>query len=96
MVNHVLTVREDVLESYLDETQLLYELFRGAVAENVTSVPPAGDQWAWARDVEIYPLGFEAMRPTLRRLADEVYQQQIVAEPMPDSSLAHPVVMEWA
>lgn len=94
-LNHVLTVREDVLEQDPEGMRAVYRRFREAVSTRAEVSSTAEPGQGWQSAVEMLPVGYDAILPALRTIADEAHRQGLIAGPLADADLAHPIVRDW-
>lgn len=94
-LNHLLTVREDVLEADPEGVQAIYRRFRDAVAGRPDRPVATAPDWSWCSAVELLPVGYSGIFPALRVLADEAYEQGLIVQRLTDDDLSHPLVRDW-
>jgi 4,5-dihydroxyphthalate decarboxylase len=93
-INHVLTVREQLLDEAPDLVEEVVRAFQAAL-RSAPPAAPTGDGWEWLADVDLYPVGGDRFWAALRLIADEVVRQQVIPGPLPET-LVDPRVATWA
>lgn len=93
-INHILTVRSELLDSDPELVEEVVRAFQASLRESPPA-PLSGPGWEWLADVDLYPVGGDRFWDALRLIADEVVRQQVIPGPLPES-LIDSRVEKWA
>lgn len=93
-INHLLTVREQLLDEAPELVEEVVRAFQSALRA-APPAAPSGRGWEWLREVDLYPIGGDRFFDALRLIADEVVRQQVIPGPLPET-LIDPRVATWA
>lgn len=94
-VNHAIAIREEVLNEHPDAMDALYELMKGTVTGHPSRVVDTTGDWTWAKGVDMFPVGFDALAPTLELIAEEAFRQGVIRDRIPHERLVHSRSRQW-